>query len=373
MEAANGSSLGIRHYDTVEFYVGSAKQWAYWLASAMGFTLEGYLGPETGRRDRTSYLLRQGAIRLVVTSASSRRTDEIAGFVHEHGDGVRRWSLEVDSVESSFAQAVKNGAIPSLRPERLQDEHGTVERAAIRLYDACEIRFVNRDHYRGLYEPGFRAPRHAVSPRPAGLTQVDHIVGNVRENEMDLWAAYFNRALGFSTFIDFKPGDIGTKYSALLSKVVRDETGRIKNPINEPYAGLKKSQIEEFLEAFGGSGVQHLALATEDIVATIKQLRQNGVEFLEVPGTYYEALRARTDLALTEPLAELAEQGILCDMEGQGYLLQLFTKPIGDRPTFFFEIIQRRRGSQGFGRGNFQSLFEAIEADQRQRGNLERA
>lgn len=365
---------GIRRYDHVEFYVGSAKQWAYWLVNAFGMELTAHAGPETGVRDRVSYYLTSKDLKIVVTSALKPSCDEVAGFVQRHGDGVRRWAIEVDSVEQAFHQAVKNGAIPGTKPHRLEGEGGVVEEASIRLYETCEIALINRDSFKGVFKPGFKKPRFAftAATRPTGLNRIDHIVGNVRENEMDRWAAYFNKVFGFETFIDFKAGDIGTQYSALLSKVVRDHDGRIKNPINEPYQGLKKSQIEEFLEEFRGSGVQHIAISTDNIIETVKAMRANGVEFLEVPKSYYEALAKRTDIALTEKIEDLAAQGILCDVEGKGYLLQLFTKPIGDRPTFFFEIIQRRQGAEGFGKGNFQSLFEAIEADQKLRGNLDR-
>jgi 4-hydroxyphenylpyruvate dioxygenase len=234
--------------------------------------------------------------------------------------------------------------------------------------------YVNRDHYEQSLKPGFCKPiqQIQIGRSDTHLMQIDHIVGNVRENEMNLWADYFNQTMAFETFVDFKAGDIGTKYSSLLSKVVRSHGSKIRNPINEPFEGLKKSQIEEYIEHYHGSGVQHIAIATDNIVASIDALRKNGVEFLAVPDTYYEALRNRSDLKIEEDIADLQKHGILCDIEGDGYLLQLFTKPIGDRPTFFFEIIQRHGGSQGFGKGNFQALFESIELDQKLRGNLDR-
>lgn len=365
---------GIRGYDFVEFYVGSAKATAFWYVQALGLEVSGYLGPETGVRDRVSYLLTRRDLKLVVTSALLPQASEAAEFVQRHGDGVKRWAIAVDDVEAAFDFAVRRGAVAASAPRRLEDAAGAVVEAALRVYDDTEIALVDRKTYRGVFRPGFRAPEAA--PRYQGedthLVGVDHIVGNVRANEMDLWADYFNRALGFETFVDFKAGDIGTRYSGLLSKVVRGRSGTIKNPINEPYAGLKKSQIEEYLEAYRGSGVQHIAVATDDLLAAVRSLRRNGVEFLSVPRAYYEELRRRWSPAFRERVEDLQELGILCDLEGRGYLLQLFTKPVGDRPTFFFEFIQRREGAQGFGKGNFQALFEALELEQARRGNLER-
>ncbi|MBI5549028.1 MAG: 4-hydroxyphenylpyruvate dioxygenase [Deltaproteobacteria bacterium] len=361
----------LRGYDFVEFYVGSARASAYYLSRALGLTVSGYSGPETGVRDRTSFWLTKGRLQLVLTSALAPSTDEILSFTQRHGDGVRRWAVQVDDVPEAFAEATKNGAVAAFRPRRLEDAQGLVEEAGLRLYDDTELVFINRERYRGVFRPGFTAPRH--SP-PAGedsaLACIDHIVGNVRVNEMDAWAAWYERTLGFDTFIDFKAGDIGTRFSALLSKVVRSPNRAIKNPINEPYPGLKRSQIEEFLEEYRGTGVQHIAIASADLLSTVRVLRQNGVEFLDVPPAYYQALRARKDLHIAESIDDLERLGILCDIEGQGYLLQLFTRPIGDRPTFFFEFIQRREGAQGFGKGNFQALFEALELEQHKRGNL---
>ncbi|HSH00594.1 MAG TPA: 4-hydroxyphenylpyruvate dioxygenase, partial [candidate division Zixibacteria bacterium] len=270
--------------------------------------------------------------------------------------------------------ATAHGAVMVRRPTKLEDDHGFVEEAAIRLYDDTELVYINRDHYNYFHKPKYCVPpqKWNIECNDTGLVGIDHIVGNVRENEMSLWADYFNTCMGFETFVDFKAGDIGTKYSALLSKVVRSKDSVIRNPINEPYEGLKKSQIEEYIEQYYGSGVQHIALQTRDIVKTIDALRKNGMEFLEVPDTYYDKLRSRTDLKINENIDDLQKHRILCDKEANGYLLQLFTKPIGDRPTFFFEIIQRTGESHGFGKGNFQALFESIELDQKLRGNLER-
>jgi len=366
--------IGIRGYDYVEFYVGSAKMAAYWYARAMGLEISGYLGPETGVRDRCSYYLAKNNLKIVITSPLQPDCYDIQYFLQRHGDGVKRWSVEVDDVEAAFTYATQHGAVMVTRPHKIENEHGYITEAAIRLYDDTELVFVNRDHYRHILRPDFCSPIQQINLEcdDTGLVGIDHIVGNVRENEMNLWASYFNKTLGFETFVDFKAGDIGTKYSALLSKVVRTKDSKIRNPINEPFEGLKKSQIEEYIEQYYGSGVQHIAIQTNDIVKTIAALRKNGMEFLHVPDTYYDMLRSRDDLNIKENIDDLQQQRILCDKESDGYLLQLFTKPIGDRPTFFFEFIQRSGNSQGFGKGNFQALFESIELDQKLRGNLDR-
>ncbi|MEZ5358311.1 MAG: 4-hydroxyphenylpyruvate dioxygenase [Candidatus Zixiibacteriota bacterium] len=368
------NTMGIRRYDFVEFYVGSARMTAYWFVKALGLDLIGYMGPETGVRDRVSYYLTSQDLKFVITSPVDPSCFEVYSFITRHGDGVKRWAVEVDSVEEAFKKAVKNGAVIAKRPHRLEDDKGYVEEAAITLYDSAEIVFVNRDNYSGVFRPKYCAPRmhFNIERADTGLVRIDHIVGNVRENEMDKWANYFNQAMDFETFVDFKPGDIATQYSALLSKVVRTKDTVIRNPINEPYEGRKKSQIEEYIEQYHGSGIQHIAIATNDIISTIDSLRKNGMEFLVVPETYYDALQKRKDLNINENIDDLRRLGILCDLEGDGYLLQLFTKPTSDRPTFFFEFIQRTGNSQGFGKGNFQALFEAIELEQKMRGNLDR-
>jgi 4-hydroxyphenylpyruvate dioxygenase len=369
------NTMGIRKYDYVEFYVGCAKMAAYWYAKALGLQIKAYKGPETGCRDRTSYYLEKNDLKIVVTSALGPDTYDVQSFVQKHGDGVKRWAYNVENVEHAFTHAVKNGALPVVSPFQMKDANGVVHMATIKVYDDGEIIYFNDDQYNGLFQPGFGEPVQNIQldAQDTGLMFIDHIVGNVRVNEMNRWADYFNQTMDFETFVDFGPGDISTKYSALLSKVVRSKDEVIKNPINEPYKGLKKSQIDEYIEHYHGSGVQHIAIASSDIISSIRALRQNGVEFLEAPKTYYANLRkmGRTPEEGIEPLEEM---GILCDFEdltgGQGYLLQLFTKPIGDRPTFFFEIIQRKGGSKGFGQGNFQALFESIEQDQDRRGNL---
>lgn len=366
------NKLKIRGYDFVEFYVGSARMTAYWYAKALGMNITAYCGPETGVRDRVSYLLTKNKLKLLVTSAVQPDCYDIHGFINRHGDGVKRWAVEVDDVEAAFAHATQNGAVMVRRPERLEDDHGYVEEAAIRLYDDTEMLYVNRDNYKWLFRPKYCEPllKINIACEDTGIMGIDHIVGNVRQNEMNLWADYFNKTMDFETFVDFGPGDIGTKYSALLSKVVRTKDSKIKNPINEPYEGIHKSQIQEYIEQYYGSGVQHVAIWTHDLIKTIGALRKNGVEFLAVPDTYYDKLRAREDLNIEENIDDLQEHGILCDKESDGYLLQLFTKPVGDRPTFFFEFISRKGNSMGFGKGNFQTLFESIELDQKLRGNL---
>lgn len=369
--------IGIIGYDYVEFYVGSAKPWAYWHAKAMGMKITAYSGPEYGVKDRASYLLELNDLKIVITSSIKPGTADINLFVQQHGDGVKRWTLKVKDVKTAFNNALKNGAIPVRSYKKISDgdDKGYVEEAAIKLYDDTEIVFINRDNYKGIFKPGFGEPRQKIKldTNPTGLMAIDHIVGNVRTNEMDRWAEYFNKSLNFETFIEFGAGDISTQYSALLSKVVRSKEGApIKNPLNEPYDGLKKSQIEEYIDEYFGTGVQHIAISTPDVIKTIAAMKENGVEFLQPPDTYYNMLKEKK-IDIAEDIDELKRHGILCDdSEGTGYLLQLFTKPIGDRPTFFYEIIQRNKGAQGFGQGNFQSLFESIEKDQMMRGNFDK-
>lgn len=365
------NTLGIRKFDYVEFYVGSAKMTAYWYAKAMGFEVKAYKGPEYGSKDQVSYYLQKNDIKFVVTSNNNSKNYDVMNFLNNHGDGVKRFAFEVDNVEIAFNYAVENGAVPVQKPLKSEDENGYVETASIKIYDDTEIVYVNYDNYKGLFIPSFGKPVQniTIQNKETGLKFVDHIVGNVRPNEMDMWVNYYSKTMDFERFIYFGPGDISTQYSSLLSSVVRSKDNTIKIPINEPYKGLRKSQIQEYIEEYNGSGVQHIAIATDDIISSIAALRENGVEFLSVPDTYYEALKER-NLVISEDIDILKKYGILLDFEGEGYLLQLFTKPISDRPTFFFEIIQRRKKSEGFGQGNFQSLFESIEQDQALRGNL---
>jgi len=373
------NSLGIRGYDYIEFYTGSAKMTAFWLVNALGMRHSGYSGPECGIKDRISHYLTQNQIKIVVTSPLTPDNFEVASFVTAHGDGVKRWAMQVDHVAAAFDSALAGGAVPIRYPAKTDDEKGFVEEAAIRLYDDAELVFINDDHYRGIFKPGFVEPRHRMAGRGEDprLLSVDHIVGNARVNEMNQWVNYLNQSLDFETSIHFGPGDITTRYSSLLSTVVKSKDNRIKIPINEPYEGLKVSQIEEYINEYHGTGIQHIALTTHDILATIGALRANGVSFLDIPDNYYDTLTEKNakltgSQKITEDLERIRRLGILCDPESTGYLLQLFTQPVSDRPTFFFEIIQRRNGSEGFGQGNFQALFESIEREQAERGNLDR-
>ena len=373
------NSMGIRGYDYIEFYVGSGKMSAFWHAKALGLNIVAYMGPETGHRDRQSFLLsNEHNLKILIPSALQPDTYDIHGFINKHGDGVKRWCVEVVDVKESFYKAIANGAVPVKKPYKTEDKDGFVAQAAIRLYDDTEINFINYDNYKGLFKPGFEKPSYniEVGREDTGLKGIDHIVGNVHVNEMDYWSNYINRSLDFETFIHYGPGDISTKYSALLSKVVRSKDSVIKNPINEPFDGERQSQIDEYTQQYHGSGIQHVALFTTDILKSVENLRKNGVEFLDAPPhTYYDGIRSKNEERnglITEDIDELQRLGILCDVEldSGGYLLQLFTKPTGDRPTFFYEIIQRRKGASGFGQGNFKALFEAIERDQDRRGNL---
>lgn len=365
------NKLGITGYDYVEFYVGSGKMNAFWFAKALGMNVEGYMGPETGVRDRASYYLTQGDFKIVVTAGIQPGTHEVNSFVVKHGDGVKRWAVRVEDVEAAYRFAKDNGGVFIREPHEIKDQDGFIIEAAMAIYDDAELVFVNFDNYHGIFRPGYREPfqKLNITREPAALTAIDHIVGNVRINEMNRWAEYFNKTMDFETFIHFGPGDISTQYSALLSKVVRSKDSLIKNPINEPYDGLMKSQIEEYIEHYHGTGIQHVAISSGNIIESIRALRENGVEFLTVPDTYYEDL-AKKKIELNEDISELQKHGILCDTTGKGYLLQLFTKPIGDRPTFFFEVIQRVNGAEGFGQGNFQALFESIERDQMLRESM---
>jgi 4-hydroxyphenylpyruvate dioxygenase len=371
------NTMGITGYDFVEFYVGSAKMVTYWFVKAMGMDITGYMGPETGVRDRGSYYLTQNGLKFVITSALKPSNSDVTSFVTNHGDGVKRWAMKVEDVQKAFEKAVKNGAIPTTLPHKLEDEKGFIEEAGIKLYDDTELVFINDSKYKGIFRPGFVANPGGFEIRreQPGLLKIDHIVGNARVNEMEQWAEYFIKTMDFEEMLYFGPGDISTKYSALLSKVVRTSDYTIRNPINEPYEGLKMSQIEEYINEYNGTGTQHIAIATDDIISSVRSLRENGMEFLDIPGNYYDELEKKNaalkgDERITEDLDQIRELGILVDMESTGYLLQLFTRPTGDRPTFFFEVIQRRRGAKGFGHGNFQALFESIEREQARRGNL---
>jgi len=355
--------LGIDH---IELYVGNAAQAAYWLTHALGFGEVAYAGLETGIRDRVSHVLEQGNIRLVV-SATLHAGSEIARHVAEHGDGVKVIALAVPDAEQAYRVAVRRGARGIEEPHELSDDRGTVHVATIGAYGETLHKLVERGGYEGPFLPGYR-PADGTGSESGLLREIDHVVGNVELGRMDEWVSYYERVLGFTEMIHFSDEDISTEYSALMSKVVIDGEGRIKFPINEPAEGKRKSQIEEYLEFYGGAGVQHVAFATDDIVAAVSRLTSRGVSFLRTPETYYEELPERIG-EIPEDLADLRELGILGDRDDEGYLLQIFTRPIGDRPTLFLELIERH-GARGFGQGNFKALFEAIEREQALRGNL---
>jgi 4-hydroxyphenylpyruvate dioxygenase len=353
--------------DYVEFYVGNAKQAATYYRAAFGFRLIGYRGPETGTRDRVSYLLEQNKVRFILTTGLAP-DHPVQEHVTRHGDGVRDIALWVDDARDAFRKAVERGAQPAYQPESLRDEHGEVIVAGIRTYGDTIHSLVERRGYDGLFMPGFRAVESPYNPEPVGLQYVDHCVGNVELGAMNRWVQFYQDVLGFKNLISFDDKDISTEYSALMSKVVANGNERIKFPINEPARGKKKSQIDEYLEFYRGPGVQHVAIITHDIVSTVTALRDHGVEFLRVPTTYYDELQGRVG-KIDEPIEPLKELGILVDRDDEGYLLQIFTKPVQDRPTLFYEIIQRK-GARSFGKGNFKALFEAIEREQELRGNL---
>ncbi|MFP5268299.1 MAG: 4-hydroxyphenylpyruvate dioxygenase [Acidobacteriota bacterium] len=357
--------------DHVEFYVGNARQAAYFYRAAFGMKLAAYAGPETGRRDRASYVLQQGKIRFVLTTALRSDTEvsrEVAAHVARHGDGVRAIALWVDDAAGAWRETTARGALSAQEPTAISDEYGSVVISSIRAYGDTIHTFVERRNYTGVFFPGYRALPEDDVARPVGLLHIDHIVGNVGWNAMNQWVDFYSRVMGFSLYQHFDDKDISTEYSALMSKVMANANGYVKFPINEPAVGRKKSQIEEYLEFYDGPGVQHLALATHDILSTVSSLKRQGVLFLTVPHTYYTELQQRVG-RIDEPLEELERLGILVDRDDEGYMLQIFTKPVEDRPTLFFEIIQRK-GSRSFGKGNFKALFEAIEREQEARGNL---
>jgi len=360
--------LPLNGTDYVEYYVGNARQAAHFYRTAFGFSLTAYRGPETGTRDRASYVLVQNKIRLIFTTAMQPE-HPIADHVRAHGDGVRDIALWVDDAESAWRETTKRGARSVREPETLRDEHGEARIASIAAYGDTIHSFVERRNYSGVFLPGFTAvsgPDRLA--RPAGLKYIDHMVGNVGWGEMDRWVDFYHDVMGFKMFKHFDDKDISTEYSALMSKVMSNGNERVKFPINEPAVGKRKSQIEEYLDFYHGPGVQHVAMATDDIIHTVGALRDQGVDFLRVPSTYYEDLIGRVG-HIDEPIPELQELGILVDRDDEGYMLQIFTRPVEDRPTLFYEVIQRK-GSRSFGKGNFKALFEAIEREQALRGNL---
>lgn len=360
--------LPLQGTDYVEFYVGNAKQAAHYYMSAFGFQATAYSGPETGDKDKVSYVVRQNKLTFVLTTPL-RSNNDIANHIYKHGDGVRFLALRVDDATAAWNETTIRGGKSYLQPTSLQDYNGEVVISGIHTYGDTVHLFIERKNYSGAFMPGFRALNYLhFAPRDTGLLYVDHCVGNVGWNQMNPWVKFYQEVMGFHNILSFDDNDISTDYSALMSKVMSNGNGYVKFPINEPAEGKKKSQIEEYLEFYDGEGVQHVALATNDIVRTIKELMSRGVEFLQVPTSYYDDLSARVG-AIDEDLDALKELGILVDRDDEGYLLQLFTKPVQDRPTLFFEIIQRK-GAKSFGKGNFKALFEAIEREQSARGNL---
>jgi 4-hydroxyphenylpyruvate dioxygenase len=363
--------IALKRIDHVRFVVGNARQSAYFYRNAFGFHVAAYAGLETRQKEEAGYVIKQGDITFVLSSPLDAEHPFNARLA-SHGDGVESIALEVDDVRGSFETAVARGATPVIEPTEIKDEHGVYRFASIRAYGDTSHVFVDRSDYHGVFAPGFQpmeAERyHVRSFRPAGLKAIDHIVANVEEGQMQTWVEYYARVLGFGLLVSFDDKDISTEYSALMSKVVADGAGRIKFPINEPAKARRRSQIEEYLKFYNGPGVQHIALATDDILTTVRAMAANDVSFLRVPPSYYDMVPERVG-PIKENLQELAELGILIDRDDEGYLLQIFTKPVEDRPTVFFEIIQRH-GAKSFGKGNFKALFEAIEREQMKRGTL---
>src|SRR6204780_5448255 len=359
--------LPLRGTDHVEYYVGNARQAAYYYRTAFGMSLVAYAGPETGQRDRSSYVVQQGKIRFVLTT-SLRPGSAIADHVARHGDGVRVIALEVDDARQAWLETTARGARSVTEPTETADEYGRLTTASIAAYGDTIHTFVERGHYNGAFMPGFRAEAADTVARPTGLKHVDHMVGDVGWHAMDEWVNFYANVMGFQLYQHCDDKDISTEYSALMSKVMTNGNGYVKFPINEPAEGRRKSQIEEYLEFYQGPGVQHIALATDDILDTVSRMQAQGVEFLSVPHTYYTELAGRVG-HIDEPIDELERLGVLVDRDDEGYMLQIFTRPVEDRPTLFFEIIQRK-GSRSFGKGNFKALFEAIEREQQLRGNL---
>jgi 4-hydroxyphenylpyruvate dioxygenase len=364
---ANTDFLPINGTDYVEFFVGNAKQSAHYYQTAFGFQPLAYAGLETGLTDRTSYVLQQGKIRFILTTSLVPES-EIADHVKLHGDGVKFVALWVDDARKSFEETVKRGARPYLEPTVMKDEHGEVVKSGIHTYGETIHLFIERKNYKGTFLPGFIPWNPTYRPSDTGLLYVDHMVGNLDWGQMNVWAKFYEDVMGFRQLISFDDNDISTEYTALMSKVMSNGNGFIKFPLNEPAKGKKKSQIEEYVEFYKGAGVQHVAMATNNIIHTITELRKRGVEFLEVPDTYYETVTERVGV-IKEDLETLKKLNILIDRDDEGYLLQLFSKPVQDRPTVFYEIIQRA-GAKSFGKGNFKALFESIEREQARRNTL---
>lgn len=357
--------LKLKRIHHVEFWVGNARQAAFYYRKGLGFSQVAYSGLETGQRQYTSYALSQGKANFVLTTPLTA-DHPAADHIKKHGDGVRDIAFEVADADAAFAEAVKRGAQPAMEPHDVTDDHGTVRWAAVHTYGDTLHSLISYKDYKGPFLPGYVAA--PVAADDCGILRIDHIVGNVELGKMQHWADYYTRVFGFHRYITFDDKDISTEYSALMSIVMSDDSHSVKFPINEPAVARNKSQIQEYLEAYGGPGAQHIALQCEDVLYTVRKLQRNGLDFLRVPDAYYEVLRDRVG-PIEEPVNELRSLGILVDRDDEGYLLQIFSKPVEDRPTLFFEIIQRK-GSRGFGKGNFKALFESIELEQARRGNL---
>lgn len=367
LESAYDDHLGLVDIHHIELYVNNAKQAAHYYQTVFGFEVTAYSGLETGVRDRASWLLEQGNIRMVLTSPLTGDSP-VAEHCRIHGDGVRDIAMSVKNVYTAYEECIKRGARGVAEPQEVRDDNGVVIHAAIATYGDTIHSLIDSSGYNGLFWPGFMERTSRISTEPVGIEYIDHCVGNVELGKMNDWVGFYRDVLGFSQYIHFDDNDIATEYSALMSKVMAGGRGRIKFPINEPAKGKKKSQIEEYLDFYGGPGVQHVALLTGDILDTVSRLQEKGVEFLTVPTSYYQTLIERVG-KIDERVEDLERLGILVDRDEEGYLLQIFTKPVSDRPTLFFEIIQRK-GARGFGIGNFKALFEAIEREQDKRGNL---
>ena len=359
--------LPLQGTDYVEFYVGNAKQAAHYYKTAFGFQSLAYAGPETGVKDKTSYVIRQNKLTFILTTPL-RTGNAIADHIYKHGDGVKVLALKVEDATDAFMQTTKRGAKVYLEPTILQDENGEVILSGIHTYGETVHLFVERKNYNGIFMPGFRKWESNYNPTETGLQYVDHCVGNVGWNQMNVWVKFYEEVMGFKNILTFDDNDISTEYSALMSKVMSNGNGFVKFPINEPAEGKKKSQVEEYLDFYNGEGVQHVAIASDNIIESVTELQRRGVEFLSIPDSYYKTVLERVG-HIDEDLEPLQKLGILIDRDEEGYLLQIFSKPLEDRPTVFFEIIQRK-GAKSFGKGNFKALFEALEREQDLRGNL---
>jgi 4-hydroxyphenylpyruvate dioxygenase len=359
--------LPLQGTDYVEFYVGNAKQAAHFYKTMFGFQSLAYSGPETGVRDRASYAIRQSKLTFVLTTPM-HPDNPIADHIYKHGDGVKAIALKVEDATSAWNETTKRGGKSFMEPKTLTDNDGEVVMSGIHTYGDVVHLFIERENYRGPFMPGFHKSQSSHNPKETGLQYVDHCVGNVGWNQMNPWVKFYEEVMGFRNILTFDDKDISTEYSALMSKVMSNGNGFVKFPINEPAEGKKKSQVEEYLEFYHGEGVQHVAIATKNIVETVEELQRRGLEFLNIPSTYYDTLPDRVG-HIDEDLGPLKRLGILVDRDNEGYLLQIFTKPVEDRPTLFFEIIQRK-GAKSFGKGNFKALFEALEKEQDRRGNL---